>query len=232
MKALVFFVCLFAAVAAASPATAGEGSLSVTILDDRTKSIQAKADELFERGNFERAFFIYKSDLAPVGDKYAQYMVGFMYEHGMGVDADPISASAWYRIAANGRGQGTFGETAADSVRIMSDAERRRSDAEYLELRKRYSDVAVMFRQVEDDLEILLATQTGTRIPGGNRSIVMMNPDQRGAEADRSAVERSVARGLRGLAEALDNPAYDVPYIDVDMDALERDVEIYVSLLD
>ena len=227
MKALVLIVSLIAWSAAA---LAGEGSLSVTILDERTKTIQDKADLLFERGNFERAFFIYKSDLAPVGDKYAQYMVGFMYENGMGVDADPVAASAWYRIAASGRGSSKFAEAADAATVLMDDGERQRSDMEYLELKQHYSDVAVMFRQVEADLDILTATQTGTRIPGGSRSIVMVNPDQ--ADMDRSAAERRIGRGLAFLADTLANPAYDAPYQEVDFNALQRDVQDYLSRLD
>ncbi len=227
MKALVATLIL---TAVSALALAGEGSLSVTILDSRTKAIQDKADLLFERGNFERALFIYKSDLAPVGDKYAQYMVGFMYENGMGVDADPVIASAWYRIAASGRGSDKFAEAAEDSVRLMDESDRQASDRAYLELRQRYSDVAVMFRQVEKDYEVLMAVQTGTRIPGGSRSIVSTGPGA--SEVDRNAVERSLNRGLAYLAETLGNPAYNLPYTEVDLKALERDVENYVSRLD
>ena len=37
--------------------------------------------------------FIYREELAPLGDKYAQYMIGYMHEHGKGVDKDPAVAS-------------------------------------------------------------------------------------------------------------------------------------------
>lgn len=227
MKALALLLSLLAC---STAALAGEGSLSTTILDERTKAIQEKADLLFERGNFERALFIYKSDLAPAGDKYAQYMVGFMYENGMGVPADPVTASAWYRIAASGRGSNKFAEAADNSIRLLETADRQRSDLEYLELRERYSDVAVMFRQVEADLEILMAPQTGTHIPSGSQSIVMVNPDQ--DDLDRTAAERSIAHALDFLAETLGNSAYDVPYGELNVNALRRDVEDYISRVD
>ena len=50
--------------------------LSTDAPDSRTLGLQRKVDELYERGEFDRAYFIYRNDLAPVGDKYAQYMVG------------------------------------------------------------------------------------------------------------------------------------------------------------
>lgn len=50
-----------------------------------TVRIQAKAESLYLQGHWERAQFIYEHELAPIGDKYAQYMVGYMYLNGQGV---------------------------------------------------------------------------------------------------------------------------------------------------
>ncbi|MCH8277932.1 MAG: SEL1-like repeat protein, partial [Proteobacteria bacterium] len=75
-------------------------ALSADLPDSRTMALQNKVDRLFGAGNFERAFFLYRYDLAPLGDKYAQYMVGFLYLSGMGVEKDSTIASAWYRLAA------------------------------------------------------------------------------------------------------------------------------------
>ena len=63
-------------------------------------AVQAKVEKLFDAGEFERAFFIYRNELSPLGDKYAQYMVGFMYQTGLGVDDDIVAAAAWYQLAA------------------------------------------------------------------------------------------------------------------------------------
>ncbi len=63
--------------------------------------MQRKVDQLFERGDYERAYFIYRNELAPAGDKYAQYMVGFMHLTGMGIDEDPVAA---VRLVPTGRG--------------------------------------------------------------------------------------------------------------------------------
>ena len=47
--------------------------------DRRTLKTQEIVDVLFEKGEYERALFIYHKELAPLGDKYAQYMVGYMH---------------------------------------------------------------------------------------------------------------------------------------------------------
>jgi TPR repeat protein len=65
------------------------GKLSVE-LDSKTLSVQAKAEELFEREDYRRAHIIYLKDLAPIGDKYAQYMLGFMTASGLGVEQDAV----------------------------------------------------------------------------------------------------------------------------------------------
>ena len=69
-------------------------------LSAKTISVQNKAEQLFEERNYDRAFFIYRNELAPIGDKYSQYMVGFMYLTGKGVEPSRVMATAWYRLAA------------------------------------------------------------------------------------------------------------------------------------
>ena len=62
--------------------------------------LQAKAEDLYRKGHWERAHFIYVNELAAKGDKYSQYMAGYMCMHGKGVKRDKVRASAWYRLAA------------------------------------------------------------------------------------------------------------------------------------
>ena len=81
---------------AAAPVTAQQsGPFPGSPLDQATMRLGERVEELFDEKEYERAFFIYRNELAPIGDKYAQYMVGFMYETGTWVDEDPIRASAW-----------------------------------------------------------------------------------------------------------------------------------------
>ena len=131
--------------------------------DARTLSVQRKVDELFESGEFERAYFIYRNELAPVGDKYAQYMVGYMHLMGMGVEEDEVRASAWYRLAAE-RGHPEFVGVRNQMLGSLGEDELERSDLAYIELRRQYGDLVLMMRQLRSDLKTLSAPTTGSRL--------------------------------------------------------------------
>lgn len=124
-------------------------------------AVQDKVDSLFEDAKFTRAFFIYRNELAPIGDKYAQYMVGYMYDHAMGVDEDIIEASAWYRLSAE-RGTVEFVRVRDKLMRTFTDAERNRSNRKYNELRDNYCDLAVLLSSIKRDMNEL-TERTGTR---------------------------------------------------------------------
>ena len=68
------------------------------VTDSRTLAMQERVEELYVAGNFDRAFFIYENELAPIGDKYAQYMVGFMHLNAQAVPQNKARALAWYRL--------------------------------------------------------------------------------------------------------------------------------------
>lgn len=134
--------------------------------------LQARVDELFERGKYERAYVIYRDELAAVGDKYAQYMVGYMTLQGKGVAPDPVLASAWYRLAAD-RGTPEFVYVRDSLLDDLDPAQIAQSDKAYGDLRRRYSDVAILFRLVERDYG-RLEQATGSRLApgGGSLSVV------------------------------------------------------------
>lgn len=122
--------------------------------DRRILKTQQKVDELFEKGDYERAYFIYREELAPLGDKYAQYMIGYMNIVGKGVARNYIAGSAWYRLAAE-RGDASFSQ-ARDEVWEQFDEElRNQSDIKYAELRLYYSDAMIIAAYVEKDLELI-----------------------------------------------------------------------------
>jgi TPR repeat protein len=133
---------------------------------------QDKVDAIFDAGDFERAFFIYRNELAPVGDKYAQYMVGYMYLTGMGVEEDPILASAWYRLSAERRTP-EFIAVRDQLLRNMNEEEIRRSDAEYIRLRTEYCDLAVLLSSVKRNLREVEA-KTGSRISGESNALTII----------------------------------------------------------
>ena len=147
--------------------------LSADLPDSLTMATQDKVDALFDAGHFERAFFIYRNELAPIGDKYAQYMVGYMYLTGMGTEEDLIAASAWYRLAAE-RGTPEFVAVRDQLRRNMNDDEIRRSDAEYVQLRMEYCDLAVLLASVKRNLKEAEA-KTGSRIQGESNAMTIID---------------------------------------------------------
>lgn len=159
-----------ALVAAATVANAQPTSnLSADISDSRILAVQRKVDVLFEAGDFERSYFIYRNELAPLGDKYAQYMIGFMHVTGQGVAADPIQASAWYRLAAE-RDTPEFVAVRNKLMSTLTAEQVRRSDVLYTDLLGQYCDLAVLLAAIKSDLE-LMENRTGTRLKGDSSSV-------------------------------------------------------------
>jgi hypothetical protein len=146
--------------------------LSDDLPDSRTMAVQQKVDGLFEAENYKRAFFIYRKELAPLGDKYAQYMVGYMLETGLGVDEDSVSALAWYRLAAE-RDTPEFIAVTEQLMRKMSAGEIRRSDIEYASLRLKYCDLAVLLASIKRDFKEL-GVKTGSRLRSDSGSVTIV----------------------------------------------------------
>jgi hypothetical protein len=149
------------------------GNLSVE-LDSRTLSVQAKAEELFNREQYRRAHTIYLNDLAPIGDKYAQYMLGFMSLGGLGVERDPVLASAWYRLAAERGEPEEFVEIRDEVMQQFDAADKARSDETYLVLRRKYSDIAIRIHAAREAYEDLSTAITGSRLGNSPSSAVMI----------------------------------------------------------
>jgi TPR repeat protein len=147
--------------------------LSADIPDTRTMAVQDKVDKLFDAGEFNRAFFIYKNELAPIGDKYAQYMVGYMYQTGMGIEEDDVTASAWYRLAAE-RGTPEFMSVRDQLLRKLDETERRYSDARYTALRAEYCDLAVLLSSIKRDFRELEG-RTGSRIQSSSSAMTVID---------------------------------------------------------
>ncbi len=209
------------------------GPFPAGAVDSRTIRVQQKVEELYERGDYERALFIYKNELAPLGDKYAQYMVGYMYLTGAGVDEDPVQASAWYRLAAE-RENPEFIAVRDQLLTSLDDVHTGRSDQLYLQLRQRYSDMVILARLIREDIESLVA-RTGSRIPGGGGQTMIVDPRTgfgiSGEDFERRIRSRIDARlefvtrtlGLRGSEWSIDN---------VDLDELDRRVLAAASTID
>ncbi|MEX1109583.1 MAG: tetratricopeptide repeat protein [Dongiaceae bacterium] len=71
------------------------GVHAVALADDLVDAFAA-----YEQGDYKTALSLTKP-LADQGDVAAQAQLGFMYENGYGVAADPTAAANWYRLAAD-----------------------------------------------------------------------------------------------------------------------------------
>ena len=221
---------MVAAVAQHSGARFGVG------LDSKTLSVQAKAEELFERGDYRRAHVIYRNDLAPIGDKYAQYMLGFMSLSGLGVEQDPVLASAWYRLAAE-RGEPTQFLRIRDELLGNLDAvDRERSDQVYRNLRRDYSDIAISMREAREAFEDLQQVTTGSRISGSPSSAVTIVEPRAGSQSGDALIYRTQRR----MQQHLDNVTATLGVARVsaenltagELSRLEEQVREYVGQID
>jgi len=130
----------------------------------RIRAIQEQAEAVYQAGNYRHALDIYRDELAPVGDKYAQYMVGYMYLNGQGTVRDDATALAWYRLAVE-RGQPLVERERDRLAGSLTEPERHRSDALYRQLWSDMSDRVLLIQLMRRDVQIL-RQQSGTRIPG------------------------------------------------------------------
>lgn len=152
-------------------------------MSDRQLKLTLKAEAAYERGDYEDALWYYSKELAPIGDKYAQYMVGYMTERGLGTAADPTQAAAWYMLAAE-RGHDPLVEHSKAILSNLDDTilEDIRVQAETL--RTEYGDRSLIERLIRRDIDRLRET-TGSRIRGKDkcttRSLRVYLPGNNGA---------------------------------------------------
>ena len=175
MSKLLTIACAVVLLATSAQAQA-QDSARESALDSRTLSVQDKVEQLFQDGKFERAYNIYRNDLAPVGDKYAQYMVGYMHLMGLGVREDAVAASAWYRLAAE-RDYPEFVAVRNQLLQSLEDAELVRSDQAFIALRRQYSDVALIMGLLRKDLEQSSGPLTGSRLSGRSGAVTIVYPN-------------------------------------------------------
>ncbi len=203
-------------------------------LESRTIRNQAKVEELFERHEYVRAHFIYRNELALIGDKYAQYMVGFMYLTGKGVQEDAVMASAWYRLAAERQAP----EFVVARNRLMTafDAvDAGRSDEAYLGLRLQYSDLVLLLGLVRKDLAKLNETMTGSCLSVRSRPVAIINP-RLGHVVSGDHYFRQIRKRLQLRLDFITD-RLDVDKVDTDLDAdelsaLQQQVMRYLQTVD
>lgn len=191
-----------------------------------------QAEEVFQRGDYERAMFIYRNELVPIGDKYGQYMVGFMFLAGKGVQQDVIEASAWYRLAAE-RDAKEFLQLAEQLLDSMTPEQRELSDSAYLSLRQQFSDATLLLRSARADYEYL---HPRTRPSGSDIeiSILLLENDTgiRRTTGRIRDVEKQMKSKLRRVANEIGIKESSIDYDEPDWQALTKQVADYLNKLD
>ena len=195
-------------------------------VDAKTLRVQSQAEEVYERTDYKRAFFIYRNELAPIGDKYGQYMVGFMYLTGKGIAEDRVSASAWYRLAAERRTK-EFVRVRDQVMGTLSDAQRAESDLQYIELRKQYGDLVLLAKAIREDYEDL-KSRTGSRLSAVTSPVSVIDMNSSGAARSGSdyygRIERRMKARLAYIAKHAEIGIIDLDSDNIDIDTIERQV--------
>jgi hypothetical protein len=232
IKRLSVFVAVAFCLTAPGAFAAGTGPFPGSAVDSKTMRIQERVEELFEQGEYQRAHFIYRNELAPIGDKYAQYMVGYMYLTGTGVDEDPTLASAWYRLAAE-RSYKEFINERDQILRAFSEVDLIRSDNLYLQLRRQYSDVVLLLPLIEADIDSMKA-RTGSRLSGGGGSVMIVDARSGSSiSADQffGQIRRRTTARLKFMAQQLGRPDLNTDPDDVNVNELKLMVREFTDTI-
>ena len=203
-------------------------------VDPKTQRVQAKVASVYDQGDYRRAHFIYSKELAPIGDKYAQYMVGYMYLMGQGVEEDAVMASAWYRLAAE-RGAPEFVAVRDKLLSAFDASQLERSDAMYLDLRSRYSDVLLVMAEYERELGDFRSSRTGSRLPASGGPVTIVDP-RTGTSVSLEAYQNRAMERLQSyldfVAEKLGIEIPNSELSDEEIAALRGKIGDYLSVVD
>jgi hypothetical protein len=218
-KKLTIFLALLIGAQLHFAAAQADTAVPMVHADAAAMRIQEKAGKLFDKGKYDRAYFIYRNELAPIGDKYSQYMVGFMYLTGKSVERDRTKAAAWYRLAAE-RGLPEFVAAHQELLAVLDAEERTRSDRWYAALRTELGDLAVLMKGVRADYQKLRQLDR-SRLPGeGNEFVGSHTLRLTGAATseDPRRIEKRMKKRLEFIIDEIG--------INIDIDGDEIDLDL------
>ena len=212
MNRLAITIGTFALLASAAAQSQNYKHFPGGAADQSTIRAQERAESLYEKKEYKRALLIYEKDLAPAGDKYAQYMVGYMHLAGKGVERDNASALAWYRLAAE-RSEPAFIRARDSLFKTLGPDEIDVSNMTFFELWQRIGDNRLILDLVREDLDIL-SDRTGSRIPGANSGRLTIISGRRGTSGSDEYYEHIRSR-VDSRLEYLDT---HVDIIDIELE--------------
>ncbi len=199
-------------------------------IDQPTLRMQERVEQLYTSGDYDRALLIYEKELAPLGDKYAQYMVGYMHLNAQGVPQDRVEALAWYQLAAE-RGEPALKRVQDELRAQLSDVEIGRARQIFLDLWKRIGDRKLIMELIRRDMDTL-RERTGTRIPGSRITsptiIITPSGEQIGPDYYRDILARLEAR-LAYLETRVEIVDFDNEAYLAEMRNLEQNVRAEVA---
>ncbi|MEO0616290.1 MAG: SEL1-like repeat protein [Pseudomonadota bacterium] len=140
--------------------------------NDRTisRSIE-RAERAYKDRNFKQARWLYETRLSPVGDKFAQYMIGYMYANGEGTQQNPELAAAWFLLAAE-RGNPDLLAISNEALEALTPEARGRARAKAEALRAEHGDQQLLRRLLREDKDSM-RVQTGSRSERCNQNSVV-----------------------------------------------------------
>jgi hypothetical protein len=186
-------LALSAVPAAAQERFPGSAPSSLTV------KIQQKAERAYREGDYERAYRVWRKDLVEIGDKYAQYMVGYLHLTGQGTERDLAKAYAWYRLAAE-RGHDQLVAAMEELQDQLTPAELTAGTAEYERIVAKYGDRKLVRRLIRLD-ELRLKKRTGRvgASVGAPMTVVLRNGRSVDATRYYGAIEQRLERRYRYL---------------------------------
>lgn len=140
---------------------------------------RAVADAAFEDGHYGGAFAIYRRELAPAGDKYAQYAVGWMLFNGQGVERDPAEGLAWMMLAGE-RGDPAIGEALAEARGAVPAGTVARARQRHALLAELYGDCSLLREWVRRERAALGRSLDEAGVAGELTARVGPEPDADG----------------------------------------------------
>ena len=103
------------------------------------KEDQAKADQLYEAGEFSKAFKIYVK-LGKIGVSHSQDRVSIMYENGEGTKTNLAEAYAWSVLAAQ---RGATDKMSRRDSLLEENSDRKKAEKKADKLMSKYGRVAL-----------------------------------------------------------------------------------------
>ncbi|MBA3564285.1 MAG: SEL1-like repeat protein [Gammaproteobacteria bacterium] len=167
------------------------------------EAAQASADEAFESEQYTEAHDIYRDRLAPIGDKFAQYMIAAMHLQGLGVPQDVPLGAAWLELAAE-RGDAKLGAERDAVLARLDDNERKRQQSLLKELQASFSDCTLVARGLAEDRKNVTA-MTGSRLATTENSpLTVVYLDEREGEISQVELREQIRKRQRFLREYCD----------------------------